>query len=118
MTRTAAVFKHSSQPNDSTNPRFAPSDFFCLGTQTLSFFVITEVWAAWSRIKSTRFARRCNLVNIGKERNFLIEKRVRLKAEHNASESNRVIIRSDKMYKLNTFRHNNSASLTCGGSKL
>ena len=41
-------------------PRFAPSDFFCLGSQTLLFSIKTVVWAAWGRIKSTRFARPCN----------------------------------------------------------
>ena len=41
-------------------PRFAPSDFFCLGSQTLLFSIKTVVWAAWGRIKSTGFARPCN----------------------------------------------------------
>ena len=42
-------------------------------------------------------------------------KRVR-EADHKASESSRVT--DNKMYKLTTFRLNNSASLTCGESEL
>ena len=97
-------------------PRFAPSDFFFVWELEGYYFLLKlkssgrclksslTVWAAWSRIKSTRSAR--------KKETY---RRVRDKDENNASESNRV---TDKMYKLNFFTQNNSASLTCGESKL